>query len=170
MNVGANFALNHNRIVEQMEEPRLYGNLVQTGRPLNQIYGLKAIGFFRDEQDIANSPTQTFSTVRPGDIKYEDVNGDDVIDANDQVDDYYESLVDGGYEIPEELDTDFDLPYISPADEDDDIYSYEDIEPYDDSSDSHDMTDDGMTDSDGFDDDNATDHFGSDTYQDMDLM
>lgn len=94
----------------------------------------------------------------------------EILDANDQVDDCYENLVDGGYEIPEELDTDFDLPYISPADEDDDIYSYEDIEPYDDSSDSHDMTDDGMTDSDGFDDDNATDHFGSDTYQDMDLM
>ena len=94
----------------------------------------------------------------------------EILDANDQVDDYYENLVDGGYEIPEELDTDFDLPYTSPADEDDDIYSYEDIEPYDDSSDSHDMTDDGMTDSDGFDDDNATDHFGSDTYQDMDLM
>lgn len=94
----------------------------------------------------------------------------EILDANDQVDDYYENLVDGGYEIPEELDTDFDLPYISPADEDDDIYSYEDIEPYDDSSDSHDMTDDDMTDSDGFDDDNATDHFGSDTYQDMDLM
>lgn len=94
----------------------------------------------------------------------------EILDANDQVDDYYENLVDGGYEIPEELDTDFDLPYISPADEDDDIYSYEDIEPYGDSSDSHDMTDDGMTDSDGFDDDNATDHFGSDTYQDMDLM
>jgi len=94
----------------------------------------------------------------------------EILDANDQVDDYYENLVDGGYEIPEELDTDFDLPYISPADEDDDIYSYEDIEPYDDSSDSHDMTDDGMTDSDGFDDDNATDHFSSDTYQDMDLM
>lgn len=94
----------------------------------------------------------------------------EILDANDQVDDYYENLVDGGYEIPEELDTDFDLPYISPADEDDDIYSYEDIEPYDDSSDSHDMTDDGMTDSDGFDDDNATNHFGSDTYQDMDLM
>ena len=94
----------------------------------------------------------------------------EILDANDQVDDYYENLVDGGYEIPEELDTDFDLPYISPADEDDDIYSYEDIEPYDDSSDSHDMTDDGMTDSDGFDDENATDHFGSDTYQDMDLM
>lgn len=94
----------------------------------------------------------------------------EILDANDQVDDYYENLVDGGYEIPEELDTDFDLPYISPADEDDNIYSYEDIEPYDDSSDSHDMTDDGMTDSDGFDDDNTTDHFGSDTYQDMDLM
>ena len=38
---------------------------------------------FRDEADIANSPTQTFSTVYPGDIKYEDVNGDQKIDAND---------------------------------------------------------------------------------------
>lgn len=98
----------------------------------------------------------------------------EILDANDQVDDYYENLVDGGYEIPEELDTDFDLPYISPAYEDDDIYSYEDIEPYDDSSDSHDMTDDNddTAGSDGFDDDNTTDHFGSDsdTYQDIDLM
>ena len=85
VNAGATFALNHNKIVEQMEEPRLYGNLVQTGRRLNQIYGLKAIGFFKDDNDIASSPTQTFSTVRPGDIKYEDVNNDGIIDANDQV-------------------------------------------------------------------------------------
>ena len=35
--------------------------------------------------DIAASPTQTFSTVKPGDIKYRDVNGDNIIDANDKV-------------------------------------------------------------------------------------
>ena len=84
-NVGGNLNYNRNKIKEQLEEPRLYSNLVQTGNSLNQIYGLKAIGFFKDDADIANSPTQTFSTVKPGDIKYEDVNGDNTIDANDKV-------------------------------------------------------------------------------------
>ena len=51
---------------------------------MSQIYGLKAIGFFKDQADIDNSPVQTFSTVKPGDIKYEDVNGDNKIDANDK--------------------------------------------------------------------------------------
>ncbi len=84
-NIGGNFSLNKSKILEQDEEPRLYANLVQTGNSLSQLYGLKAIGFFKDEADIAASPTQTFSTVKPGDIKYEDVNGDNVIDANDVV-------------------------------------------------------------------------------------
>lgn len=86
LNVGANFALAKNKIIEQMEEPRLYENLVQTGNPLKQTYGLQAIGFFKDEADIANSPTQTFiSAVKPGDIKYRDVNNDGIIDDNDKV-------------------------------------------------------------------------------------
>ncbi|MGI6232493.1 MAG: SusC/RagA family TonB-linked outer membrane protein [Prevotella sp.] len=84
-NVGGNASLNRSKILEQDEEPRLYDNLVQTGNRLSQLYGYKAIGFFKDEEDIANSPTQTFSTVKPGDIKYEDVNGDNKIDANDMV-------------------------------------------------------------------------------------
>ncbi|MBQ5639873.1 MAG: SusC/RagA family TonB-linked outer membrane protein, partial [Bacteroidales bacterium] len=57
----------------------------QTGNAADQLYGLKAIGYFKDNADIAASPVQTFTTVRPGDIKYEDVNGDNVIDANDTV-------------------------------------------------------------------------------------
>lgn len=82
-NAGGNFTWNKNKIKEQLEEPRLYDNLKQTGHSLNQIYGLQAIGFFKDAEDIASSPTQTFSTVVPGDIKYKDVNGDEIIDAND---------------------------------------------------------------------------------------
>lgn len=84
-NIGGNFNLNKNEIKEQLEEPRLYDNLITTGHPVKQTYGLEAIGFFKDEDDIANSPTQTFSTVRPGDIKYRDVNGDNIIDSNDKV-------------------------------------------------------------------------------------
>ena len=85
LTAGASVSLNRNKIVEQLEEPRLCDNLVQTGHSVGQIYGLKAIGFFEDEEDIANSPTQTLSTVKPGDIKYEDVNGDGQIDSNDEV-------------------------------------------------------------------------------------
>lgn len=84
-NIGGNFSMNKNEIKEMLEEPRQYANLVQTGNPYGQLYGLEAIGFFKDEADIAASPTQTFSTVRPGDIKYRDVNGDKLIDANDKV-------------------------------------------------------------------------------------
>ena len=83
-NVGGNLAWNRNEIKEQLEEPRIYNNLVQTGNRLNQVYGLIAEGFFKDEKDIADSPTQNFSTVVPGDIKYRDVNGDGIIDSNDQ--------------------------------------------------------------------------------------
>lgn len=85
LNVGGNFTLNKNQIKEQLEEPRLYSNLVQTGNPLKQTYGLQAIGFFKDDADIANSPAQNFSTVKPGDIKYKDINGDEKIDENDKI-------------------------------------------------------------------------------------
>lgn len=82
-NLGGNFNLNRNKIVEMYEEPRLYENLVQTGGRVSQLRGLKAIGFFKDAADIANSPAQTFNTVVPGDIKYEDINKDGVVDEND---------------------------------------------------------------------------------------
>lgn len=85
VNIGGTFAWNKNKVVNKDEEPQAYDNLVETGSQLNQIRGLRAIGFFKDEEDIANSPQQTFSTCRPGDIKYEDVNGDNVIDKNDYV-------------------------------------------------------------------------------------
>ena len=83
-NAGGSFNLNKNKIKEQAEEPKAFENLVETGNPLNSTYGLVAIGLFKDEADIASSPAQNFSTVRPGDIKYEDINKDGVIDANDK--------------------------------------------------------------------------------------
>jgi tonB-linked outer membrane protein, susC/ragA family len=85
LNAGGNFALSKNKIIEQLEEPRIYDNLVTTGLPVNQLTGLQAIGLFKDEDDIANSPEQLFSVVKPGDIKYRDVNEDGVIDGNDKI-------------------------------------------------------------------------------------
>ena len=83
-NLGGAFNYNKNEIKDQAEEPKAFDNLVETGNPLQSTYGLIALGLFKDQADIDNSPTQTFSTVRPGDIKYQDVNGDGVIDANDK--------------------------------------------------------------------------------------
>lgn len=97
-NVGATFNLNKNEIKEQAEEPKAFENLVSTGLPLNQLFGFKAAGFFQKSDDLNNDglisseellqqgyPEHTFSSVRPGDVRYEDVNGDQKIDANDQL-------------------------------------------------------------------------------------
>lgn len=55
------------------------------GRPVDATFGLEAIGLFQDAADIKASPIQSFGTVRPGDIKYKDQNGDGVVDSNDEV-------------------------------------------------------------------------------------
>lgn len=55
------------------------------GYPKDATFGLEAMGLFKDQADIDNSPRQTFGTVRPGDIKYKDQNSDNIIDSNDEV-------------------------------------------------------------------------------------
>jgi len=56
------------------------------GYRLNQSRGLIALGLFKDQTDIDNSPSQSaYGTYLPGDIKYKDVNGDGVINNDDVV-------------------------------------------------------------------------------------
>lgn len=77
---------NRSKIINEDEAPKLYDNLKETGHRLGQLYGYKAIGFFKDQADIdASTPQALGSTPRPGDIKYEDVNKDGIIDQNDKV-------------------------------------------------------------------------------------
>ena len=83
--VGGNFSYAKSEIIENNEGKLAEDYLSQKGSTLGQFRGLESIGFFNDWEDIENSPTQTFSDVRPGDIKYRDINGDDVINANDVV-------------------------------------------------------------------------------------
>jgi len=80
---GGSFLFARNKINDMAEEVKLYDNLKNTGNPLSSTYGLIAEGIFTSQADIDNSPVQTFSTVRPGDIKYKDINGDGRIDEND---------------------------------------------------------------------------------------
>ena len=54
-------------------------------RTVGDIRGQRSIGVFADDVDIAASPKQSFGQVRPGDIKYLNTNGDDVVDDLDRV-------------------------------------------------------------------------------------
>lgn len=83
--VKVNYTFARNKIIE-LTEPDMSSRPWQsrTGRRINEHYGLRAIGLFLDYDDIASSPTQTFGTVQPGDIKYADLNGDGKIDSQDE--------------------------------------------------------------------------------------
>lgn len=82
--IGANFSYAKSKVIENGEGYKPYGYLSKKGYPIGQCFGWEAIGYFKDEQDIKDSPVQKFSAVRPGDVKYRDLNGDNVIDENDQ--------------------------------------------------------------------------------------
>ena len=81
----ANIAFNGSEVIEDGQSFQPYDYLYTKGHKVGQLFGLEAIGYFCDEEDIKNSPIQAFSTVRPGDIKYKDQNGDNIIDSNDKV-------------------------------------------------------------------------------------
>jgi hypothetical protein len=53
-------------------------------RKISQTYGYIAERLFVDEEEVRNSPEQTFGEYGAGDIKYKDINGDMVIDENDK--------------------------------------------------------------------------------------
>lgn len=55
------------------------------GQAIDAIWGLQSAGFYRDAEDVANSPSSSYGTVQAGDIKYVDQNGDGIIDSNDFV-------------------------------------------------------------------------------------
>jgi TonB-linked SusC/RagA family outer membrane protein len=63
-----------------------YDYLYREGRPIDATYGYICEGFFQDQADIDSHARQAFGTVKPGDLKYKDVNEDNVIDSKDQVD------------------------------------------------------------------------------------
>ena len=72
--------------VQNWEQAYLeYPYLFYTGFPNSVHRGYQAIGLFKDEEDIKQSPIQTFGSYLPGDIKYKDVNGDGIIDDTDKV-------------------------------------------------------------------------------------
>jgi TonB-linked SusC/RagA family outer membrane protein len=101
---GVDFALNLNNKIGQLQysvgvtgmfysskavrRDEVYQDAYQyrAGKPLDAYWGYTSEGFFTDSADIASHARQTFGgTIKPGDLKYKDVNGDGIIDSKDQV-------------------------------------------------------------------------------------
>lgn len=86
LTIRGNATYSKNEILEKDEGFKQFPYQYEKGYRVNQARGLIAIGLFQDWDDIRNSPVQnTWGSVMPGDIKYQDVNGDGVIDNNDRV-------------------------------------------------------------------------------------
>lgn len=74
-----------NNLLNNDEPDNIYTYQNAKGKRLGQPFGLIAESLFTSQEEINSAPRQSFGTVRVGDIKYKDVNGDGVIDTYDDV-------------------------------------------------------------------------------------
>jgi TonB-linked SusC/RagA family outer membrane protein len=91
-NAGFHFATIKNDVLSLLQNgEKIYsggfkpGNfeLTEVGHPIASFYGYEADGIFQNTQEIKDHATQQTGTA-PGDIRFKDLNGDGVIDQNDQ--------------------------------------------------------------------------------------
>ncbi|WP_229235971.1 SusC/RagA family TonB-linked outer membrane protein [Dyadobacter tibetensis] len=85
----ANISFNRNKVIALADGiDRVYGNqhITQVGKPFGQFYGMKAIGLYKNADDVANSPIIPGRS-KPGTIKLEDINGDGKITYGGDQDD-----------------------------------------------------------------------------------
>ncbi|MBJ6366670.1 TonB-dependent receptor [Snuella sp. CAU 1569] len=81
-----NFTYSTNKVTKK-EEPDYSSTpwLSSVGKPINQTWGYIAERLFVDQNEVNNSPLQTFGEYTGGDIKYRDINGDGRISGLDRV-------------------------------------------------------------------------------------
>lgn len=80
-----NFTYNNNKIIQRDEPKQLYAYQQATGHKFGDNLMYIAEGLFTSQDQISKSPGQFGAILRPGDIKYQDVNGDGVVDSFDRV-------------------------------------------------------------------------------------
>ena len=83
LTVRGNFTYARNRIMDQDEPDYAYTYMNRSGQMQYQKFGLVAVGLFQDQEDIDSWTKQSFGEVKPGDIKYLDLNGDGIVDSYD---------------------------------------------------------------------------------------
>ena len=78
-----NLSIQASRVLfmDEQFQPNEYNKM--TGHPVGQRYGLQTDGFIANAQEAATYPSLTGYTLKVGDVKYQDLNGDGVIDNFD---------------------------------------------------------------------------------------
>ena len=81
--ITANFSKSHNKVVFMDEPERVVPWQVRTGHPYGATLLYNAIGIFKDDAAVAAYPH--WPGAQPGDVIFEDVNGDGIINADDKI-------------------------------------------------------------------------------------
>lgn len=112
INARGTFTFTHNKIVENDEPSYFEAYRNKIGHRYGQYFGYQALGFFQSYDEIYNSPAQ-FGVLRPGDVKYKDINGDGKISEEDQIAIGYSSVPEILYGFGSSFQyKDFDLSFF----------------------------------------------------------
>jgi len=87
--IGFNLSDTWNEVVsfvgdEQISTTGEMQRIIREGVAFNSYYGYKVDGFFQNMQEVQEGPTPIGTSVKPGDVRYKDKNGDGVIDDDDR--------------------------------------------------------------------------------------
>ena len=84
--VGLNMSFLKNRVKDLGGTDYVKGGktINMVGEEMNSFYGFKVVGIYQNDAECAADPIAVANGLVPGDFKYEDVNGDNVIDGNDR--------------------------------------------------------------------------------------
>lgn len=84
-----NYSFARNKVLYKDEINKKYAYQMETGRRLNQFFGLLSDGFYNSWEEIyaLDRPVSSWNSnkLQPGDIRYVDVNRDGMIDTYDEV-------------------------------------------------------------------------------------
>ncbi|GAA6401584.1 hypothetical protein K020075H21_09230 [Bacteroides ovatus] len=85
-NLGVNLSYLKNKVKDLGGLSSIKGGktINMVGKEMNSYYGYKVVGVYQTLEECAEDPIAVANKLVPGDFKYEDVNGDNVIDGDDR--------------------------------------------------------------------------------------
>ncbi len=84
--IGANVSFLHNRVKDLSGTPYVSGGKTtnMVGEKMNSFFGYKVLGIYQTQEQVDADPIAVANGLQPGDLIYEDVNGDGVLNGSDR--------------------------------------------------------------------------------------